>query len=218
VSYGENVHEEVYNGYKIVIDYDQFPQNPRDDDNLGTLIGWHRNYTIGDGKEGFSDNDDFQEWLKKQKVTILPVNMYEHSGVRYSTEPFYGRAQHAAWDSGQVGWIYVTDEDVRKEYSVQRISKKLRERIKGYLKSEVETYDAYASGMVYEYVISDGVDDCIDSCSGMYDGENEYGGAYALKEAKSFIDAMIERGEVAVPIADDDEDDDWDEADEEEVA
>lgn len=43
-------------------------------------------------------------------VTALPVYMYEHSGVSLSTGSFIGRAQHAEWDSGMIGWAYVNPD------------------------------------------------------------------------------------------------------------
>ena len=43
-----------------------------------------------------------------EKYLMLPLYLYDHSGLAMSTESFSGRAPHAEWDSGQVGWIYVS--------------------------------------------------------------------------------------------------------------
>ena len=43
--------------------------------------------------------------LAAEKNIILPLNLYDHSMLRMSTGSFLGRAQHAEWDSGQVGCI-----------------------------------------------------------------------------------------------------------------
>ncbi len=43
-------------------------------------------------------------------VDAVPVFMYEHSGVALSVGSFIGRAQHAEWDSGMIGWAYVNPD------------------------------------------------------------------------------------------------------------
>lgn len=46
-------------------------------------------------------------------VEAVPVFMYEHSGVALSTGSFLGRAQHAQWDSGMIGWAYINPDAER---------------------------------------------------------------------------------------------------------
>ena len=43
-------------------------------------------------------------------VAIMPLFLYDHSGLSMSTSIFAGRAYHAQWDSSQVGYIYL-DKD-----------------------------------------------------------------------------------------------------------
>jgi hypothetical protein len=120
-----------------------------------------------------------------KRVIMLPLYVYEHGGVAMSTG-----AYSDPWDSGQVGWVYVTKEDVREEYGKQRISAKLREAVEGVLKSEVETYAQYLEGAVYGYVVEDEEGEHIDSCWGFY-GDTKY----AEGEAKSAIDWIVEKHE-----------------------
>ena len=111
--------------------------------------------------------------------------MYEHSGITIKTTPFGCR-----WDSGQVGWIFISKKKVRKEYSVKRINKKLKERITEYLIGEVKTYDQYLTGDIYGYEISK-ITKCdlghehteeLDSCWGFF-GESE-----CMKEAEGIVE------------------------------
>ena len=45
--------------YKLKIEYDDMPLNPRtDNDNFGTMVCWHRRYDLGD-KHSFSEPKDF---------------------------------------------------------------------------------------------------------------------------------------------------------------
>jgi hypothetical protein len=55
------------------------------------------------------------------------------------------------WDSGQVGYIFVTKEDLRKEYHKKIVTAKMKEQAEKILQGEVETYDQYLRGDVYGY-------------------------------------------------------------------
>ncbi len=52
-----------------------------------------------------------------KRTVILPLDLYDHSGITMNTTGF-----HCPWDSGQVGYIYVMPEDIRKEFSAARVS------------------------------------------------------------------------------------------------
>lgn len=82
------------------------------------------------------------EWIGNN-CEILPVYMYDHSGITISTRPF-----SCPWDSGQVGFIYVTKE------TCENIGENFNaaERI---LKSEIEILDQYFTGDVWHYCISE---------------------------------------------------------------
>ena len=88
--------------------------------------------------------------IEKEHI-ILPLYLYDHSTLAMSTDSFVGRAVHAEWDSGQVGWIYVSKADVREEYQVDRITPSVREQAENRLKDEVRIYDAYLHGECYGY-------------------------------------------------------------------
>jgi hypothetical protein len=54
------------------------------------------------------------------------------------------------WDSGQVGWTFVSKKKVREEYGVKRISQELIEKVTEVLVGEVKTFDMYLTGELYE--------------------------------------------------------------------
>jgi len=187
------VHEETHGSQTIKIHYDTDAESPRDWDNIGTMICDHSRYTLGD-KHSFAGGraflldlldlpeetamgvDDLLERAQKTHI-ILPVFLYDHSGLAMNTTGF-----HCPWDSGQVGFIYVSLEDVRSEYSVQRVSEKLRRKVAETLANEVKTYSDYLSGNVYGYVIeTDGVE--ADSCWGFIGDYDDF----CLKEARACL-------------------------------
>lgn len=144
---------------------DAYPESPRDWDNLGTMYCEHRKYNLGD--KGAEDPRDSEGNLPKD-ILYLPLYLYDHSGITMSTRPF-----SCPWDSGCVGIIYVTKEQIKNEYGWKVLTKARKEEILQYLKNEVETYDQYLIGDIYGYQVvetheEDGSEIETDSCRGFY--------------------------------------------------
>ncbi len=59
--------------YLIEILNDEDPENPREWDNLGTMVCFHRHYNLGD-KHNFDNPSQTHEFLtnKKARQTVLP--------------------------------------------------------------------------------------------------------------------------------------------------
>ena len=161
--------------HRVTIHNDHDPESPREWDNLGTMYCEHRRYTLGDKNADdirVEDEDTGEVSMPDKGYTILPLYLYDHSGITMSTGRF-----SCPWDSGCVGYIYVSDKDAIENYGWKIITKKRREIIIKHLKAEVETYDQYLTGDVYgfEYqsfaVYPDGTEepqDDEDSCYGFY--------------------------------------------------
>lgn len=177
------IEEFQHNGKTIKIYQDTEPENPREWDNLGTMVCWHPDYTLGDEQidipHGYKDIAISLNELGLDDLprVYLPLYLYDHSGITMQTSPFSDD-----WDSGQVGFIYATAEQIRKWCRVQRIIKRLEERVKSILIQEVNVYNQYLTGDVWGYVIRDGDTKHLDSCSGFY------GLDYAREEAKRVAD------------------------------
>ncbi|KMK63938.1 hypothetical protein [Puniceibacterium sp. IMCC21224] len=187
------VYEEIHQGHTIKIYHDTDAESPREWSNLGTLICWHRRYRLGDSHQydspeaflrdlaGVSDQSDLpMDQLRARaecKAIILPVFLYDHSGLAMNTIGF-----HCPWDSGQVGFVYVTLSDVRNEFGVKRVTKALREKTEGVLRGEIVDYDAYLGGSVHGYVIEQDGEE-IDACWGFV-GDYE---THCLPEARNAV-------------------------------
>lgn len=181
----EPTETKIIGKYKIEVIQDEYAQSPREDDNLGTMVCFHRRYNLGD-KHDFSDGDELNDFIRKNKKkigVILPLYLYDHSGLTMNTTGF-----SCPWDSSTVGVIYIMKDKIRKEYSWTRISKKRLEKIATYLKGEVETYDQYLTGDVYGYRITDTTnDEEMDSCWGYYGEES------CMTEATGIVEYMMEK-------------------------
>jgi len=155
--------------FKLEIENDEFPINPRENDNLSEMICFQNRYNLGDAhnyqSNDFSGWDEMKKGILKSKnpAIILPLHLYDHSGITISTIPFTCR-----WDSGQVGYVLVTKEKVYSEYKVKRITKKLIEKINRIILCEVEEYDNFISDNVYSYNLLNKNTCEEDSCGGFY--------------------------------------------------
>ncbi|MCG9575476.1 hypothetical protein L1D14_04415 [Vibrio tubiashii] len=85
-------------------------------------------------------------------VLIMPVYMYDHSGITISLSPF-----SCSFDSSIIGWVFTTPEHLNgfghtfKDFSCQSD----REKVAQWIESDIKTYDAYLKGDVYEFTILD---------------------------------------------------------------
>lgn len=198
----ENPVEVFENGkFKAEIYQDDNPFSPREDDNIGNMLCFHRNYSLGDEKlkdsfcytkecrlENLTENcngwEEVEEVLKNEfkAVVILPLYLYDHSGLSMKT---YRHGIHASWDCGCVGFIYATREKVLQEYGKKKITKSLLEKIENLLIAEVQTYSQYLEGNVYGYVIRDENNENVDSCWGFF------GIDYVIEEAKNQLNYTV---------------------------
>jgi len=182
--YTIGVAERVENGRRIRcrIVQDPDPESPREWDNLGTMVCFHKRYNLGDApvrKHNFETPSQFLEFLEENedKVLVLPLYLMDHSGVSISVDDtLFRMVDSAGWDWGQVGWIYVTYEDIRKEYGVRRVTRKVLEKARQALIAEVETYNKYLQGQIMGFIIEEHhPTECwqtIDSCFGFYEFED----------------------------------------------
>ena len=179
------------NGNKVQAElvYDPDADNPRDCDNLGTiLIAPDKSHWIASpddivdtsihlGKNPFEHWDNIrreQLKLKKSAIAIAyPITKYQHGEI--SLQLGYKRG----WDYTVSGFVYVTKDQVRKCYGVKRITKSVIARAKNRLQDELDTLTGWLNGECYgwqikEYALTDdGLDweevDTLDNCWGYLD-------------------------------------------------
>ena len=132
------------NNIKVEISFDLYPDNPREceDSNFGTLICFHSRYSFSDN-ENYTV-DELKKHIEKDTVLSLPVYLYEHGNVALNTTGF-----NCPWDSGQVGYIFVSHDKIIEECGSLDLKK-----AKEWLKSEISTLDQWAEGDVYFISVS----------------------------------------------------------------
>lgn len=183
----------------ITIYLDEHAQDPREWDNLGTMVCAHRRYNLGDVQvkdeveayeemlpddvfagdieEECSDPDYEGEYLARLKAeaeknnVILPLYLYDHGGISMRTTTFA-----CPWDSGQVGFIYVSLKKLIEEKVVDENGEPDIERARECLRSEVKVYDQHLRDDCYGFEITDEDGEVVDSCWGFYGPEPKENG------------------------------------------
>lgn len=163
---------------KIIQDSDF---NPRvDQDNLGTIYSWHSRYALADKKD-WNSKETFQlhknDYISakdavgsnttKENVIIIPLYMYDHSGITISSTPF-----SCPWDSGQFGFITVKKEKLRQEFGCKKVTKAIIQETREILESEIKEFDHYLTGNQYSFTIEE--NDESEGYHGPFHGEDLY--------------------------------------------
>ena len=164
----------------VKIEYSDYPYNPRKEDyNLATMVCFHNSFSLGDKHNyKYSDYNSFAEMerdiIRKENVAvILPLYLYNHSGITISVTPFNCR-----FDSGQIGFIFVSKKRVLEEFGGKIVTQKLKNKMTEYLIGEVDEYDKYLRGECFSFeVIDSETNEVIDSCSGFL-GDDVDNGIY----------------------------------------
>ena len=191
-------------GMRVTKAIDEYPINPRElNANLTTMICHCRNYSLGDVKEseqfeGFTSLKELKQALVEyygEMAYIKPLSLYDHS-----TQTLAIGEPTDMWDSGYVGFIFVTKEQARKEYGVKRITKSILEKIEKLAQAEVEEYNkVWLWGEVYVLSLervftnidnkNDSFEEFVDSIGGFtfdndYTVEEAIGECFGLKQGE----------------------------------
>ena len=90
------------------------------------------------------DASTLRSMLTEDEVAMLPLYLYDHSGLSMNTVGFSD-----SWDSRQVGYIYVTKERFLKETGCNEAE--WTKRAYEMLRTEVAIYDQFLTDEIYGY-------------------------------------------------------------------
>lgn len=154
---------------RLVIEQEEFPEDPRSWDNIGTMLCFNRCYQLGDcntnreselqlaeicRKHGKSDEEidemtfaeEVQFILDQDDVCGLPLWLYDHSGISISTRCSY------LWDNSFVGLIFV-EKDFCLAQTCLKDEEDWKAKAKEALEGEVKTYSDFLEGNVYQWTL-----------------------------------------------------------------
>jgi hypothetical protein len=184
VNHEHIVDEFEHAGRTIRIHIDGDCESPRTYDNMAVLAHWHRRLNLGDEEISHCTEEELRENVSNI-LAILPLFIYEHGGVTMRTGAYSCR-----FDSGQVGWGYVTKESaevmgcVGPEWTTERLEESIR--------AEVSTFDDYLTGRCYGYEVVGLDGEVLESCWGFI-GDMDYVKAEARSAAESSEDPAVQR-------------------------
>lgn len=174
--------------------------DPRDADNLTEMVCSHPRYTLGDRTPDETEEEALNRggWplltrylrMCKGALIVEPLGLYDHSGIS-----MYVGTVRDPWDSGQVGFAYVTKDrfkelcgdtdpnalEERERYPGRKITQTFLEWA---VEGEVEEYSSFIEGQVYGYEVVDANDEIVDSCWGFV-GDMKYVKEEAEASAKA---------------------------------
>ena len=165
--------ENSYQNLTVKITVDDFPIHPRENsEHLGQIYALHKRY---DFSEIRLDNSQCNSWQDECNLIhkefdialILPLYLYDHGGLTISLTPFSCR-----WDSGQLGYMFVTKKRLREFFGCKRISRNYLEKARECLSLEVAEYNLYLWNEVYNVAVLDDTKQILDSCFGIYGYQN----------------------------------------------
>lgn len=197
------VYQKRIGNFELVIKHHDDAPSPREADNVGSFWadGMHRRYNFHEegaddvlarikaaeisylGTKADTDSWDDHDWIRylmsvsegrKHVYAIVPVYMYEHSGISLSCSPF-----SCNWDSGIIGFMICDREQadmILGEWDYDKVVQAIV--------AEVESLDEYYvyGGYMYEVIEYKKCDCCdheeeveVDTCCGFVgcpDGEH----------------------------------------------
>ena len=157
--------QEIYLGHKIEVCFDNNPTPPNEwGDGATKMIAYHREFCVNDKDYDHEElhNVDFYD-----SYYVFHLDIYIHSGIVLS---FHSRG-NIDWDTS-TGWAYILVKRAKGTWT--------RSKAFEYARVELNTWNNYLSGQVFEYYIDD---EC--GCGGYYSEKD------CLDEAKSEVGAII---------------------------
>lgn len=212
------------------LEQDTDASDPRQEwDHFATMVCNQRWHELGD--RGPEDNELeayrrgglplLSRYLRRYEgaVAVRMLGLLDHSGLHMYLGGGENRFDPGGWDSGTVGFIYVTREQLKAAGFEPGDKVDGEDAAEMIIRQEVEEYDQYLTGDVYGYIIEtipecDDEDCCLDSgepndsrvphrygcsCACHEEGEHVescwgfYGHEYAEQEAKDALKAAQEQ-------------------------
>jgi len=124
-----------YRGHNIEIFPDERGESPREWNNICVFHVAHKNYAFGDTNyNSYESIKEAEQEAIQDGDIVLPLYMYDHSGITISLSPF-----SCPWDSGQVGFVQVPRKKMLEEFGKKIFTKQLKDKALQIAEGEVKT-------------------------------------------------------------------------------
>jgi len=156
--------------YTLIVSIDRYPVNPRGLECFGRLICFYPGNALGD-RHTYDDYNAFLKdiipggadpGLERMNTTallhaaelnnvLMPVYLKEGAGICVSAMPVWSYDSLFALENRQIGWIYVSHDRIKQEFSTGSITPELIENAKILLYGEVDYYNNYLRGECFRF-------------------------------------------------------------------
>lgn len=124
--------------------------------------------------------------LDKVGIIAFPIRVYEQTDkITYYLGEWFD-CRHGSL----VGFAWQTKEELYKTYKCKRISNKIREKIKGCVETELETYSLYCNDEVYRFELYDRNGDELDAAYEIIADGIEDMFEHTIDEIKTIVDDL----------------------------
>lgn len=127
-----------YKGCTITINVDPKPVNPREKNNLGTIVCFYEGQHFGDSHV-FDTPAEVMAHIEETKAINLPI---------YSELPC---PSFGSWDANQLGVIFSEAYRIYKQLNTRKITSEIKQEVIKILSEELHTYDNFLRGDVYRF-------------------------------------------------------------------
>lgn len=106
-------------------------------------------------QEDFNSLSEIERFLFRNNYIFKKVYLYSHSGETISDTPF-----SCGFDSGTMGFLYISKQEIRNLYGVKKITKKILNKINEEMSDFINnTWDGYVCGDCLSVEVTDSKED-----------------------------------------------------------
>ncbi len=170
---------------------DVYAEHPYKDWDMLSQMLFSRSFSHYSHCPGVSESTQ-QDWRNFSQeppwddlIYLTPIYVYSHGGTTFSLRPFSDR-----WDSGQVGWLFVTREAAEQNWPKYGgwVLAKCAERLAD---QEFKVFEDWVDDGAWGWQVKDQDGELVESCWGYYDK------AHARTEAIECAQWCAKRGDLA---------------------
>lgn len=159
---------------------DEYPDSPREWDNISTLLTWENGYYSPDKNdyvdfETFMEDmgvdfdiyedeiedkiDDLVEVAEQNGIILFPVYQHGYSGyeIEYNLDGY-----------GSLVGVMFADKDYILKNTYITENDNIRERVQNCFNAELDDYNLYVNNEIMQYAVYDLLGNCKDSCCGFF--------------------------------------------------
>lgn len=159
--------EQKVGNYNVEVKYDMDAESPRQWDELSVIYSNHRH--IDPDNHSIEELFDNEGNINLEGKVGLAVWLFDHSGYTFKTAEIgasnpFGNGMYAQFDSGMFGVIAMPITEAKWRWGETDWEK----MAKDYMREQISTYNSFANGSIYCFLVRGQNGNVEDSCGEFY--------------------------------------------------